>query len=118
MNSYLAVWKKYVDFKGRAGRSEFWIFTLVNVVIMILLTAVNNRPEEPNLIMGLFALAIILPSFAVTARRMHDIDRSGWWQLVSLIPMVGGIALLVMCALKGVPGANRFGEPPAAQPGA
>lgn len=113
MNPYLAAWKKYAVFTGRAGRPEFWMFTAINAVVLGLLSAATMKPEQPNLIVSILSLIVIVPALAVTARRLHDMDRSGWWQLIMLIPGVGGLALLIWCALRGQPGANRFGEPPA-----
>ena len=116
MDGYLAVWKKYADFNGRANRREFWTFVLINIVIGMALVAATGDAanDQPGLLAMLFYLAALLPTIAVSARRLHDTNRSGWWQLVSLVPLVGGLVMLVLYLLSGTPGANRFGEPPAA----
>ncbi|HEX2605105.1 MAG TPA: DUF805 domain-containing protein [Oxalicibacterium sp.] len=86
---------KYADFNGCASRSEFWWWALFNLVAYIVLSFINSK-------LGLlFTLATLLPYLAVTARRLHDTDRSGWWQLVALIPLVGWIVVLVWCAQEG-----------------
>jgi uncharacterized membrane protein YhaH (DUF805 family) len=88
--------QKYADFKGVAGRSEFWWWTLFCVVAGLVLGAISET-------LGLlFNLAFLLPSIAVMARRLHDTDRSGWWQLLMLIPLIGVIIVLFFCAQKEV----------------
>ena len=115
MNWYLAALKKYVDFSGRARRKEYWFFFLFNFIAIIVLTAIDAMLGLGFL--GLiYALAIILPGIAVTIRRLHDTDRSGWWILVGLIPAVGGIILLIFMVLPGTSGDNQFGPDPLNQP--
>jgi uncharacterized membrane protein YhaH (DUF805 family) len=93
---------KYADFNGRASRPEFWWFYLfTSIVLLVSLLA-------PFLMIIAF-LALIVPSIAVTVRRLHDTDRSGWWYLVIFVPFVGSIALLVFLVLQGTQGQNRFG---------
>lgn len=84
--------RKYADFNGRAARPEFWWWVLFVIVVGIVLGSINERLAQ------LFSLATILPNIAVTARRLHDIDRSGWWQLVGLIPVIGWIIVVYWCA--------------------
>lgn len=115
MEWYLQPWRKYATFTGRAGRQEFWTFYLVNVVIGVILSMIGHQGNEPGILGIIFYIAIILPSLAVTARRLHDIGRSGWWQLLTLIAMVGGIVVLIMCALRGQESSNQFGDPPPLQ---
>ncbi len=79
---------KYADFNGVATRSEYWWFTLFIFLAAFAVGLVSDK------LAGLLWLAIVLPSLAVGARRLHDIDRSGWWQLLSLIPLIGGLVLL------------------------
>lgn len=83
---------KYADFNGRAEKSEFWWWML-----FILLSSLAAGMISP-LLSSLFSLATLLPSLAVTARRLHDMGRSGWWQLICLIPLVGWIVLIYWCA--------------------
>jgi uncharacterized membrane protein YhaH (DUF805 family) len=92
---------KYADFTGRARRSEFWFFYLLTFVVGWI-----------PYIGWLASVALIIPSFSVGARRLHDIGRSGWWQLLSLIPVVGTIILIIWWAKEGLPGANEYGENP------
>jgi len=95
---------KYADFNGRATRSEFWWFILFLLLVSSGLTIINHR----GLLTGLFHLATILPSLAVGARRLHDTDRSGWWQLFYFVPLVGWIVVLVFQVQESDPGPNRF----------
>lgn len=117
MNWYLTVWKKYAQFSGRARRSEYWYFTLFNIIASILLVIVDaafgtlNAEAGMGLLGGLYTLAVLIPSLAVSVRRLHDTDRSGWWLLLALIPLVG-LVLLVFMASDSSPGQNRFGPNP------
>ena len=114
---YLLCWRRYFQFAGRARRAEFWYFLLVNVGVSFLLGAtdallgfVDN--EGNGLLSSLYGLAVFLPSLAVGTRRLHDTGRSGWWQLLFLIPLVGLIVLLYWFALPGGTGGNRYGDDP------
>ena len=92
---------KYADFNGRARRSEFWYFYLLTFVAAWI-----------PFLGWLLSVALIIPSLSVGARRLHDIGRSGWWQLLVLIPFIGGIILLIWWAKDSTPGANEYGENP------
>jgi uncharacterized membrane protein YhaH (DUF805 family) len=122
MNWYLHVLANYAVFRGRAGRPEYWYFVLFNVIASILLAILDAMIgtvigfEEFVLLGGIYALAVLLPSIAVTVRRLHDTDRSGWWFLISLIPFVGVIVLIVFMVKQGTAGPNRFGSPPPTVP--
>jgi uncharacterized membrane protein YhaH (DUF805 family) len=113
-----SVLSQYVGFSGRARRSEYWwwaLFTaLLGVVAAVLDTALGtNMDGSTTGVIGLIVeLAILLPSLAVLVRRLHDTDRSGWWILIALIPIVGAIVLLVFAAQDTKPGPNRYGESP------
>ena len=111
MNWYLGCWKKYAEFSGRARRQEYWMFFLFNILAGIALCIVDVVLGTGAL-SGLYNLAVIIPSLAVGARRLHDTDRSGWWQLIALIPLIGFIILLVFFCLDSKPGENRFGANP------
>ena len=87
--------KKYADFNGRASRSEYWWFALFIVIVSIVLSMISNE------VSGLFSLATLLPSIAAAARRLHDTNRSGWWQLIAFIPIIGWIVLIVFLAQEG-----------------
>ena len=127
MKYYLEVLKKYAVFSGRAGRAEFWWFFLINSLIIvgliflqITLSSVVGRSAVANLAISMLSvvywLAILIPSLAVTVRRLHDSNLSGWWLLISFVPF-GGIVLLVFYILASTPGANRFGPNPNASAG-
>ena len=111
MNWYLKVVKQYADFNGRAHRTEFWMFTLVNFIIMLILAVVDGMITG-GLIYALYALAMFLPSLGVGVRRLHDTGRSGWWILVGLIPFIGIIVLIVFWVQDSQPGSNAFGPSP------
>jgi len=120
MNWFLAALNKYADFSGRAQRSEYWYFYLFYILIYLALAIVaalfaklsENASIGVSILMGLFALGMLVPSIAVGVRRLHDTDRSGWWLLIGLIPIVGGIVLLIFCVQDSQPDANRFGPNP------
>jgi uncharacterized membrane protein YhaH (DUF805 family) len=115
-----SVFSQYAGFGGRARRSEYWWFVLfsvlVGIVTSILDIALGTDFEGSITSSGLFSLianlALLLPSLAVAVRRLHDTDRSGWWILIALIPLIGAIVLLVFFVQDGTPGANRFGPSP------
>lgn len=87
--------KKYADFSGRASRSEYWWFAL----FIVLASAATSYLS--NALSGLFSLGVLLPSIAAATRRLHDTNRSGWWQLVGLVPVVGLVVLIVFLAQEG-----------------
>ncbi|MFY1634608.1 DUF805 domain-containing protein [Solwaraspora sp. WMMB335] len=112
-----SVLSQYVGFGGRARRSEYWWFFLfsflVSIVTSILDVVLGTDFDGSNGLFSLIAtLALLLPSLAVGVRRLHDTDRSGWWILIGIIPIIGTIVLLVFFALDGTPGPNRFGPSP------
>jgi uncharacterized membrane protein YhaH (DUF805 family) len=109
---YLSPWKRFVLFEGRAGRPEFWWFALGQFIINLALLVVSIPVDVVVLLWYLFALAALLPSIAVTARRLHDIGQTGWLQLIGLIPLVGQVVLLVLCAMASKPGPNQYGPEP------
>ena len=114
MNWYLEVLKKYAVFTGRARRQEFWMFTLVNIIIYLVLGFVEGLVGSPGIIGLIYNLAILVPSLAVSVRRLHDTDRSGWWMLIGLIPLVGAIVLIVFMVMDSNPGDNQHGANPKA----
>lgn len=141
MEWYIKVLKNYVNFEGRARRKEFWMFTLINSLIILGLYALifaiifstalsmddpaNAQIEDvPNWmpilslflygIAVLYSLAVFLPSLAVAVRRLHDTGRSGWMYLIGLIPLVGTIILIVFFATDGDHGDNEYGPDPKA----
>lgn len=114
MDGYLNTLKKYADFSGRARRTEYWMFFLFNFIIGIVMSVVDYVLSSPGIVGLIFALAILIPSIAVGVRRLHDTDRSGWWLLILLIPIIGTIALIIFLLLDSSPGDNRFGTNPKA----
>jgi uncharacterized membrane protein YhaH (DUF805 family) len=141
MNWYLAVLKKYAVFDGRAQRMEFWVFHLINLLICatylffhkVTFSAITSYAFSDGAfpIAGtsveitrgfveflllfpllLFLLMIVIPSFAVTVRRLHDTGRSGGWVLISVVPYIGYIVLLVVLISNSQPGANEYGPNP------
>jgi uncharacterized membrane protein YhaH (DUF805 family) len=120
MNWYIAVLKKYAVFTGRAGRSEYWIFTACSLGISVVLAIFDwvagiTNQGNPFGINTLYVLAVFVPSLAVTVRRLHDTGRSGWWLLIALIPLVGAIVLIVFLAQESQPGDNQHGPNPYGQ---
>jgi uncharacterized membrane protein YhaH (DUF805 family) len=101
---------KYAEFNGRAARPEFWWFMLAQVVVSVILNMVSQT------LGGLFSLAMLVPSLAVGSRRLHDLGKTGWLQLLALIPLVGWIILIYWDAQPGDPAANQYGAPPSSAP--
>ncbi|MBU1126661.1 MAG: DUF805 domain-containing protein [Patescibacteria group bacterium] len=117
MNWYIEVLKKYVVFKGRAGRREFWMFVLFNLIISLVLSLIEGLfSDDTSILSGIYSLAILLPSLAVGVRRLHDTNRSAWWLLLLLIPIIGPIVLIVFYALEGDKAANQYGPVPPTEP--
>lgn len=115
MNWFLKALKQYVDFKGRARRKEYWNFALFASVIGSALGLVGAWVGDlANLVPTLFLLAMVLPGAAACVRRLHDIGKSGWWGLLSLIPVFGWIPLFVLLFRDGERAPNRFGDDPKA----
>ena len=127
MEWYLMVWKKYAEFDGRARRKEYWMFTLVNVIAIMLLSGlavagmVLSRDTGPFLFipMGIYGLAALIPSISVATRRFHDIGKSGWMLLLlcvlGIIPVVGFICAIIQIVLlcqDSQPGVNQYGPNP------
>lgn len=113
MDWYLGVLRRYADFSGRARRKEYWMFVLVNALVAIALTVLSALTQIKlfSFVYLLYLLATILPSLAVSVRRLHDTDRSGLWILLGMVPLVG-VVLLVFLIADGTPGPNRFGPSP------
>ena len=114
---YLEAFKKYAVFGGRSRRKEYWYFMLFNIVVIYVLEGIDRLLEtltglSVDLLIGIYALAAIIPLLAVSVRRLHDIDRSGWWYLINLIPLIGPIVMLVFTLLDSTPGDNRYGPDP------
>ena len=110
--------KKYACFSGRARRQEYWLFFLFNLIASIIINVIGGvlagatGVDAFAFLGAIYNLAVLIPSFAVFCRRMHDTGRSGWWWLIGLIPFVGWIVLLVFCCLDSQPGENKYGPNP------
>lgn len=110
---------QYCGFKGRASRAEFWWFTLFTAIVGfvlgfvdgLLFTSTENAFFALLGFSGLFRLGVFLPGLAVTARRLHDTDKSGWWMLLYLT-IIGGIVVFIFTLLRGNEGSNKYGEDP------
>ena len=110
--------KKFAVFSGRASKREYWmffLFVMISYAIAILIdygTDTWDHQENIGLVSAILIFVFLVPYIAVTARRFHDINKSGWFLLISLIPVIGTIIILVMVIEKGTLGKNRFGEYP------
>jgi uncharacterized membrane protein YhaH (DUF805 family) len=109
MNWYLIALKKYAEFDGRARRKEYWMFALFNLLITLAIAVIEAIIGTPGFLGLIYALAVLLPAIAVSVRRLHDTDRSGWWLLIALVPIVGAIVLLVFMVQDSKPGTNLYG---------
>lgn len=120
MDWFLVVLKKYATFSGRAQRAEYWYFYLFYTLIYIGLAILDWMMGVYSLefgigwLSGLFCLALLVPSFAVLFRRLHDTGRSGWWLLIGLIPLIGPIVLIVFLAQDSAAEENTYGLNPKA----
>jgi uncharacterized membrane protein YhaH (DUF805 family) len=120
MNWYLKVVKEhYADFKGRARRKEYWMFTLFNIIFLVVAVVLDNllglsfAPLVPyGWIYVIYVLAVFIPGIAVVVRRLHDIGKSGWFYFIALIPIIGVIWLLVLLCTDSESGANKWGDNP------
>ena len=116
VNSIGTCLKKYFNFRDRASRSEYWyfqlIFTLVSIPLFIYEDSFNDKELIYSGISAIVVLLLFIPAISVSVRRLHDIDKSGWFVLISAIPFIGWIILAIMLIGKGTSGKNRFGEYP------
>ena len=109
--------KRYLDFSGRSSRSEYWWWALLNVILSVFssVLVVNAAAEYEDLAVTFYLivnLVMFVPNLAMSVRRFHDLDRSGWWLFIGVIPLVGPIILIFWFCTKGTDGANRFGIDP------
>ena len=119
MNYYFKVLRQYVDFKGRARRSEYWYFSLFSVLISIVLGIIDifvlgadPFAGESGMLGNLYSLAVLLPSLGVLVRRLHDVGKSGWFFLIVFIPLIGFIWLLILLFRNSQQGENKWGPSP------
>ena len=118
MSWFVEALKKYAVFSGRSRRKEYWYFALFVIIISFVLNIIDvltgayERTAGVGLLSSIFSLAVLIPSIAVTVRRLHDTDRSGWWVLISLVPLIGWIVLLVFTVQDSTPDSNKYGPNP------
>lgn len=124
--SVKTVLSKYATFTGRAARSEYWWFALFIFLMSIPLAAIDQllvapslgyesfKEATPQFVSWLFSLAMLLPSISVAVRRMHDLNKSGWWVLIIFIPLIGFLLMLYWFVQRGTEGANDYGPDPLA----
>jgi len=126
MKSYLSVLRNYAGFNGRARRREFWMFALLNALFSSLFITLDSflgtSYSIPTAFEGVFikygylqiayGLLVLIPTLAVTVRRIHDIGKSGWMIFVFLIPIVGWIWMIILCVQDSQPGPNQYGPNP------
>jgi uncharacterized membrane protein YhaH (DUF805 family) len=108
MEYFTDAYKRYADFTGRATRTQYWMFILIFMIIYIILAAIDSFLIGTIALSAIFNLVSLIPSLAIAARRLHDTGRSGWWQLIILLPLIGIIVLLVFLVMDSE-GDNRFG---------
>ena len=116
MNYYSICLSKFADFSGRARRREYWTFVLVNCLIALLLMtlglAFGEDSPASNIMVTIFYLIMLVPNLSVSVRRLHDIGKSGWYIFLSLIPLIGGLILLIWSLMDSEPGENQYGKNP------
>ena len=116
MNYFIYCLKNYFNFSGRATRSEFWYFTLFCLLFGMLIMLIEymlgiGNVKETGILSLIFDLALVFPSLAVSTRRLHDTNRSGWWNLIMLVPIIGIIVLIVFYSQDSKED-NRYGVNP------
>ena len=108
MEWYLKVVRdNYANFNGRASRQEYWMFFLFNIIFAIVVGFVDGILGLGFLYL-LYSVAVLIPSLAVGVRRLHDVNKSGWWLFISLIPIIGAIWLLILLCTDSNPGENNY----------
>ncbi|MFO8030746.1 MAG: DUF805 domain-containing protein [Cyclonatronaceae bacterium] len=112
MHWYMEVLKQYAVFGGRSRRTEFWMFMLFHLLILLVLWIVDGLAGASGMLPAGYTLAVLLPALAVSVRRLHDTDRSGWWLLAAFFPLLGVIVLLLFMVQEGDPKSNQYGPSP------
>lgn len=108
MEWYLTVLKRYSDFSGRSRRKEYWMFILINALVGFVIGIVDGLLGT-LILTGIYYLVVLLPTVAVSIRRLHDTGRPGWWILVSFVPIVGWIAIVYLTVQDSDVGENAYG---------
>ena len=128
MDYMLMPFMRYFDFAGRSRRKEYWMFFVLNLIIITVMTTVlfglgfSMDPYAASsggpvtwlifAVLGLYSLIVLIPSIAVQVRRFHDQDKSGWFVLINFVPYIGGLIVLVFMLLEGTRGPNKYGPDP------
>lgn len=112
MEWYLKAIRQYADFNGRARRKEFWMFTLMNILISFLISTIDYWIWGFTLLSSIYAIAVLVPAFAVAARRLQDTGRNGLWVLIAFIPLIGTIWILILLIQDSEPASNSYGTNP------
>ena len=118
MNWYLKVFKQYLDFSGRARRKEYWMFVLFHFIALFLLMLIDTTigttvgEEGVGFFYLVYLVLAIIPSIAVSVRRLHDLGKSGVWFLINFIPFIGAIWFLILTCMEGENKSNQWGENP------
>lgn len=113
MEWYKDAFRKYAEFNGRARRTAFWMFFLFNLIASIVLAGVDVVLGM-QLLGSLYSLAVIIPSLALGARRLHDTGKSGWWQLLYFLPLIGALVLIFFFVQDSAAEENAYGVSPKA----
>lgn len=121
MNWYLTAFKKYAVFSGRSRRKEYWMFCLFSVIFSIAAMVLDSVLGTTvgmgyGVIYGVYALAVLIPTLAVSVRRLHDVGKSGWFLLIGLIPIIGGIWLIILVCSDSETGVTKYGPNPKLAP--
>jgi uncharacterized membrane protein YhaH (DUF805 family) len=112
------VTKKFATFSGRARRKEYWLYILLYLILLFVAIVIDvligtyDEASGLGAISGILSLVFIIPSMAVSIRRLHDTERVGWWVLISFIPILGSIWFVILMCLKGTDGVNHYGPDP------
>ncbi|MFP8780427.1 DUF805 domain-containing protein [Hydrogenophaga sp. RWCD_12] len=121
MNHFISVWKNSFNYGGRARRKEYWMFALFNMIAVVFLSVLGSLipggSSQPVLWLTawlpmIYMIASMIPTLAVSVRRMHDTSRSGWWLLINFVPLIGGIWFFVLTVLDSKPETNDWGASP------
>lgn len=113
MSWYIQAIKNYCNFSGRATRKEYWMYSLISAIFGLALSLVDSLIGI-SIFTSIYSLFILIPDLSISFRRLHDIDKSAWWLLISIIPVVGSIILFVFSVRPGTIGPNSYGEDPRA----
>lgn len=110
MEHFMNGLRNYATFRGRTSRKGYWMYYLFYILFFVAASVVDGILGTAGVLGGLFVLAMFIPTLAIGIRRLHDINRSGWWCLIPIVPIVGIIVLLVFLVTKSVDEGNRFND--------